>query len=48
MAELLRVDVDEWRNEIPAIREYYAKFGDRVPGALLAELEALEARLEQG
>ena len=31
MDELLRVDADGWRAEVPLIREYYAKFGDRLP-----------------
>ena len=31
MAELLRVDADEWRHEVPLIREHYARFGDRLP-----------------
>jgi phosphoenolpyruvate carboxykinase (GTP) len=33
---------------IPAIREYFATFGDHVPATLYAELDALEQRLEQG
>ena len=37
--------VDGWLAEIPLIREYYASYGDKVPAALLAELDALEARL---
>ena len=45
MAELLRVDVEEWRREVPGIREYYAKFAERLPQALHAEVDALEARL---
>jgi phosphoenolpyruvate carboxykinase (GTP) len=48
MAELFRVDVDEWKQEVPAIREYFATFGDHVPATLYAELDALEQRLEQG
>ena len=31
MEELLRVDVEGWRAEVPLIREYYAQFGDRLP-----------------
>ena len=27
----LRVDADEWRAEVPSIREHYAQFGDRLP-----------------
>ena len=42
---LTRVDVDGWLSEIPKIRAFYAEFGDRVPKALLAELDELEARL---
>ena len=45
MAELLKVNVEEWRNEVPGIREYYAKFGDHLPAALHAQLDALESRL---
>jgi phosphoenolpyruvate carboxykinase (GTP) len=45
MEELLRIDFDEWKREVPAIREYFDTFGDRVPAALYAELEALEQRL---
>ncbi len=45
MEEVLRVDTDEWLAEIPLIEEYYARFGDRVPPALVKQLEALENRL---
>jgi len=45
MAELLRVDVDEWRREVPSIEEHYAKLGERLPGALHDELAGLEKRL---
>ena len=31
MIELLRVDRDEWRAELPSIVEYFAQFGDRLP-----------------
>ena len=43
--ELLRVDVEEWRNELPSIEEHFAQFGDHLPPALRDELEALEKRL---
>jgi phosphoenolpyruvate carboxykinase (GTP) len=46
LAQLLRVDVDGWLSELPLIREYYAKFGDRMPKALVAELDAMRERLE--
>jgi len=41
----LRVDVDEWRAEIPDITEWFSKFGDRLPAVLWAELDSLKARL---
>ncbi len=41
----LRVDVDEWRAEIPAVTEWFEKFGDKLPAVLWAELDALKARL---
>ncbi|HEX6392318.1 MAG TPA: phosphoenolpyruvate carboxykinase (GTP) [Acidimicrobiales bacterium] len=45
MDELLRVDVDGWRQEVPLISEHYEKLGDRVPDALYDELAKLEKRL---
>jgi phosphoenolpyruvate carboxykinase (GTP) len=45
MDELLRVDEDGWRAEVPLIREYYAKFGERLPDALHAQVDELEKRL---
>jgi phosphoenolpyruvate carboxykinase (GTP) len=41
----LRVDVEEWREEVPQINEWFAKFGEKLPGVLWAELDALKARL---
>jgi phosphoenolpyruvate carboxykinase (GTP) len=41
----LRVDPDEWRAEIPQVSEWFAKFGDKLPAVLWAELDALKARL---
>lgn len=45
MEILLTVDADDWRAEVPLIRDHYAKFGDRTPTALLDEVDALEKRL---
>jgi len=45
MEELLRVDAAGWRDEVPLIREYYAKFGDRLPEALATQVDTLEKRL---
>jgi phosphoenolpyruvate carboxykinase (GTP) len=36
---------EEWRAELPAITEWFEKFGDKLPGVLWAELDALRARL---
>jgi phosphoenolpyruvate carboxykinase (GTP) len=41
----LRVDAEEWRQEIPQIAEWFSAFGDKLPGVLWAELDALKARL---
>jgi phosphoenolpyruvate carboxykinase (GTP) len=48
LEELLRVDVGEWRAELPLIAEHYARFGDRLPSELADELDALERRLGLG
>jgi len=45
MDELLRVNLDEWRREVPSIADHYSAMGDRLPPALWAELDALKARL---
>lgn len=45
MAELLKVDRDEWLKEAASIREYYTKFGDKLPQELRKEIDALEERL---
>ena len=45
MAKLLDVDPEEWREQLPQIREHYAIFGDRLPGELARQLEVLEQRL---
>ena len=46
MAELLRVDVEGWRREVPLIEKHYAKFGAALPAQLRGELEALRQRLD--
>ena len=45
MKELLALDVEGWKKEVASIREHYAKFGDKMPKELIAQLDALEARL---
>ncbi|HEX6475985.1 MAG TPA: phosphoenolpyruvate carboxykinase (GTP) [Acidimicrobiales bacterium] len=47
MELLLRVDPEEWRDEVPLIREHFARLGDHLPGALTDELDRLERRLER-
>ncbi|MCW8194659.1 phosphoenolpyruvate carboxykinase (GTP) [Proteobacteria bacterium 005FR1] len=47
IARLLRVEVHGWLQEIPLIKEYYEQFGERLPNALLDEVEKLEQRLQQ-
>ena len=44
-AELLRVDPDGLRQELPSIKEHFGRFGDRLPQALKDQLDALEQRL---
>jgi len=44
--ELLTVNVDEWRAEVPSIKEHFAQFGDRLPAALHAQVDALAQRLQ--
>jgi len=43
--ELLYVNEDEWRAEVPSIREHFAMFESRLPQQLDAQLDALEKRL---
>jgi len=43
--ELLRVDRDEWRAEVPLIREHFATFGTHLPAELSAAVDDLERRL---
>ena len=45
MEELLRVDVDEWRAEVPLVRAHFAQFGDHLPVELAEALDDLERRL---
>ncbi len=47
LGQLLAVDEDEWRHEIPLIEEYYGTLGENMPGALTDQLRDLEKRLAQ-
>jgi len=46
LKQLLAVDNAEWLKVIPAMRDHYAKFGDKLPKELAGELDALEQRLK--
>jgi len=46
LAELLRVDVEGWIGELPAIRTHFEKFGTRLPQGLHDEFIALQKRLQ--
>ena len=45
LAELLRVDDDRWRGELPQLEEHYESIGERLPSSLADQLSALEKRL---
>jgi phosphoenolpyruvate carboxykinase (GTP) len=45
MKELTKVDVEDWKAEIPSIKEHYATFGAKLPSGLKEELANLEKRL---
>ena len=45
LAQLLRVDADAWRSEIPLIEDHFNVLGERLPRQLTDQLRALEKRL---
>jgi phosphoenolpyruvate carboxykinase (GTP) len=45
LAELLAVDNEAWRGEIPLIEEHFTFIGERLPSELADELRELEKRL---
>src|SRR3954447_23206001 len=45
LEELLTVDAEQVKEELPQVHEHLAKFGDRLPEQVHAQLEALEERL---
>ncbi len=45
MAELLSVDTELVKQQLPQLKEHLDKFGDKLPAEITAQLEALEARL---
>jgi len=46
IANLLRVEIDGWLQEIPMIKDYYEKFGSRLPDELDKEINKLQTKLE--
>ena len=48
LEQLLDVDPEEWKIQVPQIHQHYAQFGDTLPDELRAQLDALEGRLDQG
>lgn len=47
MKELFKVDKDLWINEVNEMREYYKKFGEKLPKELAAELDKIEKKLKK-
>ena len=45
--EILKAAPEDWKAQLPQMREHYAQFGDELPDALRGQLDALEQRLEQ-
>jgi len=45
MAELLEVDSEGWKGDLPSIEEHFARFGDRLPRQLADQLDSLKQRL---
>ncbi|MBM6401575.1 phosphoenolpyruvate carboxykinase (GTP) [Phycicoccus sonneratiae] len=47
LAKALRVDVEDWKAEVPLIEEWFARIGDRLPAPLADELATLKEHVEQ-
>jgi phosphoenolpyruvate carboxykinase (GTP) len=45
MKELLQIDVEAWKNELPDIEQHFAQFGTRLPERLKKQLEEFRNRL---
>jgi phosphoenolpyruvate carboxykinase (GTP) len=45
IAQLLEVDPGAWKGQLPQMHEHYARFGDRLPDEMRAQLEQLEQQL---
>jgi phosphoenolpyruvate carboxykinase (GTP) len=47
LRDLTSIDTSLWRKEVAEIREYLAKYGERLPAALVRELDRTESRLQE-
>jgi phosphoenolpyruvate carboxykinase (GTP) len=47
MAELLKVNKEDWLKEVASIREHYANYGEKLPKEMADQLDALEKRLQE-
>ncbi|QIM22144.1 phosphoenolpyruvate carboxykinase (GTP) [Phycicoccus sp. HDW14] len=47
VAKALRVDVEDWKAELPLIEDWFATIGDRLPARLADELAVLKEHVEQ-
>jgi phosphoenolpyruvate carboxykinase (GTP) len=45
MRQLLAVDIDGWKDQLPQMHEHYAAFGPKLPDELHAQLDTFDARL---
>ena len=45
MAELLEIDLEGWKQQLPQMHEHYAEFGKKLPAELHAQLETLDLRI---
>jgi phosphoenolpyruvate carboxykinase (GTP) len=45
MRQLLDVDPEEWKVQLPQVHQHFAQFGDTLPDELREQLDALERRL---
>jgi phosphoenolpyruvate carboxykinase (GTP) len=45
LSELLSVDREALREQLPQVEEHLARFGDRLPQEIRSQLEALKQRL---
>jgi phosphoenolpyruvate carboxykinase (GTP) len=48
LEELLRIDIEAWKEEVPDIEGYFDQFGSRYPQRLKAQVDGLKERLNRG